>query len=182
MGKRNFFKLMALVASITFMSTTQAQTVNVTGKYLYHNDNQSPLSGITVTLVNQTNQVVATTVTNNDGTYSFTNVPNGDYSIKASTDKPSLGYTMKDCYSVLMYMKGKTTLNSIQLLAADVDNNNVINQADLNLMLAAWSRSYIKFPAGNWKFETVKFTARSSKSTSADDIGGPDIPLPPSSG
>lgn len=182
MGKRNLFKLMALVATITFMSTTQAQTVNVTGKYLYHNDSQSPLSGITVTLLNQTNQVVATTVTNNDGTYLFTNVANGDYSVKASSDKPSLGYTMQDCFTVLMYLSGYMPLNSIQLLAADVDNNNVVDKRDLNLMLNSWSKKSASFPAGDWKFETPHFTARSMKSTSVDDIGGPDIPLPPSSG
>src|SRR5674476_737226 len=182
MGKRNLFKLMAIVALISFMSTTQAQTVTVTGKYLYHNDSQSPLGGLTVTLLNQTNQIVATTVTNTDGTYSFTNVPNGDYSIKASTDKPSLGYTMQDCFKVLMYLSGYMPLNSIQLLAADVDKNNVVDKKDLNLMLASWSKKSASFPAGDWEFETSHFTVRSMKSTSVDNLAGPDIPIPPSSG
>ena len=182
MGKRNLFKLMAIVALISFMSTTQAQTVTVTGKYLYHNDSQSPLGGITVTLLNQTNQIVATTVTNTDGTYSFTNVPNGDYSIKASTDKPSLGYTMQDCFKVLMHLSGYMPLNSIQFLAADVDKNNLVDKKDLNLMLASWSKKSASFPAGDWEFETSHFTVRSMKSGSVDNLAGPDIPIPPSSG
>ena len=183
MGNNKLFRLLTLAAAFICMSATQAQTVNVTGRYLYHNDSQSPLSGITVTLLNQTNQVVATTVTNNDGTYLFTNVSDGDYSVKATTDKPSLGYTMKDCYSVLMYLRGYMTLNNIQKLAADVDNNNTIDLKDLSLMIAAWARPSVTFPAGAWKFETAHFTARSNKSAQqVDQSGGPDIPIPPSSG
>jgi hypothetical protein len=174
MGKRNLFRLMSVAATIIFMSATQAQTVNVTGKYIYHNDSQSPLSDVTVKLINQTNQVVATTVTNGDGIYSFTNVPAGDYSIKASSDKPSRGYSMKDCLSLLMYISGFLPLDNIQLLAADVDNNNVVDRKDLNLMIAAWARPSITFPAGNWKFDTQHFIAKNTKSE--------DIPIPPSSG
>ena len=184
MGKINLFRLMSLTAAVILMSAAQAQTVNVTGKYIYHGDSQSPLSNVTVNLVNQTNQVIATTITNDDGIYSFTNVPDGKYSIKASSDQPSRGYSMKDCLSLLMYINGFSTLNNIQLLAADVDNNNVVDRNDLSLMIASWARPSVKFPAGNWKFETPHFTAKGTKSDSEEDSGdgGPDIPIPPSSG
>jgi len=182
MGKLKLFRLMSLAAAIIIMSAAQAQTVNVTGKYIYHNDGQSPLSNVTVKLINQTNQVIATTITNSDGIYTFTNVPAGDYSIKASSDQPSRGYSMKDCLSLLMYINGFATLNNIQLLAADVDNNNVVDRKDLNLMIAAWARPSVNLPAGNWKFETPHFTATGTKGDSEEDAGGPDIPLPPSSG
>jgi hypothetical protein len=182
MGKRNLIRLMSAAAAIILMSATQAQTVNVTGKYIYHNDSQSPLSNVTVKLVNQTNQVVATTITNVDGIYTFTNVQAGDYTIKASSNQPSLGYSMKDCLSLLMYINGFLPLDNIQLLAADVDNNNVVDRKDLNLMIASWAKSSVNFPAGNWKFETPHFTAKGTKTASEEDAGGPDIPLPPSSG
>ena len=182
MGKRNLFRLMSVAAAIIIMSAAQAQTVNVTGKYIYHNDSQSPLSNVTVKLINQTNQVIATTITNGDGIYSFTNIPAGDYSIKASSDQPSRGYSMKDCLSLLMYSNGFLPLDKIQLLAADVDNNNVVDSKDLNLMLAAWARPSVTFPAGNWKFETSHFTVTTGRKGSTEDTGGPDIPLPPSSG
>ena len=182
MGKRNLFRLMSLAAAVLFMSAAQAQTVNVTGKYIYHGDSQSPLSNVTVNLVNQTNQVVATTITNGDGIYSFTNVSAGNYTIKASSNQPSRGYSMKDCLSLLMYINGFLPLDNIQLLAADVDNNNVVDKNDLKLMIAAWARPSVNFPAGNWKFETPHFTAKGTKSATEEDAGGPDIPIPPSSG
>ena len=151
MGTIKLLKLMSVAATIMFMSTAQSQTVNVTGKYIYHNDSQSPLSDLTVKLVNQTNQVVATTLTNRDGIYSFTNVPVGEYSIKATTDKPSHGYTMQDCYELLMHVSGFLPLDNIQLLAADVDNNNIVDRNDLNLMVAAWANPTIKFASNkNW--------------------------------
>ena len=176
MGTIKLVKLMSVAATIMFMSTAQSQTVNVSGKYIYHNDSQSPLSDLTVNLVNQTNQVVSTTKTNDDGLYSFTNVPVGEYSIKATTDKPSHGYTMQDCYSLLMHVLGFLPLDNIQMLAADVDNNNIVDRNDLNLMTAAWSNSTIKFAAGDWKFETPHFSVKETKSASMD------IPIPPASG
>ena len=182
MGKSNLFRLMSVAAAIIFMSAAHSQTVNVTGKYIYHNDSQSPLSGVKVTLINQTNQVVSTTLTDGDGIYSFTNVQAGDYTIKASSDQPSRGYSMKDCLSLLMYISGFLPLDNIQLLAADVDNNNVVDRTDLNLMIAAWARPSVVFPAGNWKFQTQHFTVKGTKVASEEDSGGPDIPIPPSSG
>jgi hypothetical protein len=80
-----------------------------------------------------------------------------------------------------MYLNGFLSLDNIQLLAADVDNNNVVDKNDLNLMIADWARPSVIFPAGNWKFETVNFTVNATKSV-APVNGGPDIPLPPSSG
>jgi len=182
MGKLKLFRLMSLAAAIIIMSSAQAQTVNVTGKFIYQNDSQSPLSNVTVKVISQTNQVIATTITNGDGIYTFTNIPAGDYSIKASSDQPSRGYSMKDCLSLLMYINGFLPLDKVQLLAADVDNNNVVDKNDLNLMMAAWARPSVNFPAGNWKFEAPHFTVTDKKSSSSYDIGGPDIPLPPSSG
>jgi hypothetical protein len=185
MGKRKLFRLMSLAAAIIIMSSAQAQkdkTYNVSGKYIYHTDGQSPLGDVLVTLVNQTNQVVATTFTNNDGIYSFSNIPAGDYSIKASSNKPSRGYDMKDCYSLLKYLNGFETLDNIQRMAADVDNNNIVDKNDLKLMIAAWARPSVTFPAGNWKFETANITVKGTKSGSDEGSGGPDIPIPPSSG
>lgn len=176
MGTKKLLRLMTVAAVTIFMSTAQAQTVNVTGKYIYHNDIQSPLSDLKVKLINQTNQVVATTITNSDGIYSFTNVPTGEYSIQASTDQPSHGYTMQDCFSVLQHISGFLPLDNIQLLAADVDNNNIVDRDDLNLMNAAWTKPSIKFPAGDWKFETPHFTVNGTKRAEED------IPIPPASG
>jgi len=169
MGKHYFFKLIIVSAAIIFMHTAQAQTVTVGGKYIYHNDSQSPLGNVNVTLINQTNQVVATTTTDVNGIYTFTNVTAGNYTIKASSNQPSRGYTIKDCLSLLMYTKGFLSLDNIQLLAADVDNNNVVDKNDLKLMLANWANSSAIFPAGNWKFQTVHFTVNATKGAAPVD-------------
>ena len=176
MGKLNLIRLMSVATAIILMLAAQAQTVNVTGKYIYHNDSQSPLSDIKVILMNQTNQIVATTTTDSDGNYSFTDIPSGNYSIKASSNKTSHGYTMQDCFSLLLHISGFLPFNNIQLLAADVDNNNIVDRNDLNLMIAAWANPSITFPAGNWKFETSYFTAAGTKRAPED------IPIPPASG
>ncbi len=176
MDKHILNGLMTVITTLLILSTVEAQTVSVSGKYIYHDVNQTPLSNVQVSLVNKNNQVISTTVTNTDGIYLFPSVPYGDYTIKASSNQPTNGYTMQDCFSLLLYLSGFKTLNDIQKLAADVDNNNVVNRADLNLMIAKYLNHSIVFPAGDWKFEKVSFTAKAGKSMAED------IPLPPSNG
>jgi len=176
MGKNLLNGLMTVIVTLLTLSAIQAQTVSVSGKYIYPNASQTPLSNVQVALVDKNNQVISTTVTNSEGIYLFPSVPLGDYTIKASSNQPTNGYTMKDCFTLLLYLSGYNTLSNIQKLAADVDNNNIINQADLNLMIAKWLNPSVKFPAGDWKFEEVHFTAKSGKSMSTD------VPLPPSNG
>lgn len=181
MGKNILNGLMTVIAALITLSAVQAQTVSVSGKYIYPNINQTPLSNVQVSLVDKNNQVVSTTITNSEGIYLFPSVKPGDYTIKASSNQSSSGYTMQDCFKLLLYLSGYSSLNSIQKLAADVDNNNIINTADLNLMFAKWLNPTIKFPAGDWKFETISFIAKAGKGAAEED-GGPDIPLPSSSG
>ncbi|NWJ49637.1 MAG: T9SS type A sorting domain-containing protein [Bacteroidetes bacterium] len=177
MGKNILNGLIMVIVALLTLSSTQAQTVSVSGKYIYPNANQTPLSNIQVALVDKNNQVISTTITNSEGIYLFPRVPYGDYTIKASTTQPSPGYTMSDCFKLLLYLSGYNTLTSIQKLAADVDNNNIVDRADFNLMLAKWLNPSIKFPAGDWKFEEVHFTINSGKGAAA-----PDVPIPPSNG
>lgn len=176
MGKNILNGFMTVIAVLFTLSTVQAQTVSVSGKYIYHDASQTPLSNVQVSVVDNHNQVISTTITNNEGIYLFPSIPYGDYTIKASSSQPSNGYTMKDCFTLLLYLSGYNTLTSIQKLAADVDNNNIIDRADLNLMIAKWLNPSVKFPAGDWKFETAHFTANSGKGMAQD------IPIPPSSG
>lgn len=182
MGKNILNRFLTVIAVLLTLSSVQAQTVSVSGKYVYHDASQTPLSNVQVSVVDNHNQIISTTVTNSEGIYLFPSIPYGDYTIKASSSQPSSGYTMKDCFTLLLYLSGYNTLNSIQKLAADVDNNNIIDRADLNLMIAKWLNPSTKFPAGDWKFEQVHFTAKSGKMMSEQSFLGPDIPIPPSSG
>ena len=181
MGKNILNGLITVIVALLTLSATQAQTVSVSGKYIYPNANQTPLSNVQVALVDKNNQVISTTITNTEGIYLFPSVLPGDYTIKASSNQPSNGYTMKDCFTLLLYLSGYNTLSNIQKLAADVDNNNIIDKTDLNLMIAKWLNPSVRFPAGDWKFEEVHFSAKASKSMAPVD-GGPDVPLPPANG
>src|ERR1035437_8243766 len=104
MGKNLLNGLMTVIVTLLTLSAIQAQTVSVSGKYIYHDANQTPLSNVQVALVDKNNQVVSTTVTNSEGIYLFPSVPLGDYTIKASSNQPTNGYTMKDCFTLPLYL------------------------------------------------------------------------------
>ena len=47
-------------------------------------DGDEPLAGVTIELLNEAGDVVATTVTDENGKYEFTNLKPGEYSIRQS--------------------------------------------------------------------------------------------------
>lgn len=77
--------------------TTIPGNTNSIGNFVWHDinknglqDNLEPgIAGVTVTLYNSTNTVLATTATNSNGYYLFPDLPNGDYYVGFSNIPPS---------------------------------------------------------------------------------------------
>lgn len=79
---------------------------------------------VTVTLYNQDSSVAATTTADENGNFSIT-APPGSYTIVAS----ALGF-LKAQGSPTVTGGGTTVMQTIQLLAGDIDGNDVIDQFD----------------------------------------------------
>lgn len=79
---------------------------------------------VTVTLYNQDSSVAATTTADENGNFSMT-APPGSYTIVAS----ALGF-LKAQGSPTVTGGGTTVMQTIQLLAGDIDGNDVIDQFD----------------------------------------------------
>jgi hypothetical protein len=136
--------------------TTTGYTVG--GSVLYPNTAQTPLQGIVVKLKNASGVAVATTSTNAAGHYSFPLVPNGTYTLEASTGKPWGGSTAAD---VLLYKKHIINVESLEglfLASGDVNDSGDLTAIDVLLIRKRIAAIISSFPAGDWVFNSVSFS------------------------
>lgn len=141
-----------IVGSMTFEGGTTGYTIS--GIITYAKSTPVPMTNVNVALVSG-ELVIAETTTNENGEYSFTNIPDGTYHIAANTDKASGGLNLPDIIMIRQYNGQLITLSPIQLLAADVTANGSINLQDIivirqkngNLNPAQWN-------IANYVFET----------------------------
>jgi len=136
--------------------TTTGYTVG--GSVLYPNTAQTPLQGIVVKLKNASGVAVATTSTNAAGHYLFPLVPNGTYTLEASTGKPWGGSTAAD---VLLYKKHIINVESLEglfLASGDVNDSGDLTAIDVLLIRKRIAAIISSFPAGDWVFNSVSFS------------------------
>ena len=153
----------------------------ITGTLLYHNI--SPMSNVNVYLHDSSGDVVATTITNSNGNYSFPNVTAGDYSITFSTSSPAGGVNLTDAYIIMLHLIGiYPSWTPLQELASDVNGSGNVNWADYIFILVSYLNQGNQFPIGPWVFEPVSFTAGarsgpiSSGGSSSGDANGTFVP------
>ncbi len=82
------------------------------GGKVFVDGSNAPLAGVTITLRDSTNAVVGTTVTAADGTYSFTNLLNGSYTV---TETQPTGY-------------GNGVVNPTNVIAVTLAGTSAVNQ------------------------------------------------------
>lgn len=141
------------------LSFTKNGNVNTIWGYLeYDNIFNTRLNNVKLTLVDYSNNVIATTTTNNAGYYAFDNIGNGSYSIKGVIDIPAGGINPTDALEInRYYIKLYHFADDLKKAAADVNADGKINPLDAILV----NRFYIKLisglPAGKWLFSNNTF-------------------------
>ena len=134
----------------------------LSGAVLYPNTAQTPLQGVLVKLKNASGTVIGTSTTNATGNYSFGNIPNGNYTLEATTAKPWGGVTASD---VLLYKKHIASiepLNGIFLAAGDVNASGDLTALDVLYIRKRIGAIINLFPSGDWLFNNVPFTISGS--------------------
>jgi hypothetical protein len=126
---------------------------DINGLVVYHNEDQTPLGGVTVLLKNTDDILVQSTTSNALGQYTFLNIPDGTYKISAISDlEPPEVVDLLDISLLIDYLNGQANLDPMQQAAADVNANLMINNDDLNFIMENWYLYGEDFPAGNWVF------------------------------
>lgn len=111
-------------------SVTVEPNFNVGGRITYYKDG-SPLKGVTVRLSNG-----MSTVTDEDGRYTFTGVSTGNITVTPEfSGSVNDAVTAYDASLVLKAVVGTTDLSEDQLIAADVDGDGEVSPMDASYIL-----------------------------------------------
>jgi hypothetical protein len=123
----------------------------ITGTVLYGNVAQTAYRNVTISL-KQGGVVVQTTVTDNSGAFTFTDLDNGTYTVDPGISYPWGGVNGTDGLCVTSYVTGPNVcgLSGCKLLAADVDGNGIVNSNDALLIAQRYAMLIYSFPAGDW--------------------------------
>lgn len=181
--KRQFTTLFVmLLAGLMLSIQVQAQT-DINGLVLYHFKPNKPIPSVNLSLIDTAGVVVATAVTVMNGSYTFTNVPYGTYTMTAQTSISAGGVTMGDAFLMFLHLCNLYTFTPIQELAADVDGDGTVTWTDYWTVVIGWFVQGYPFPVGPWTFEDVTFTLTGAKTnvptmggSSAGDVNGTFVP------
>ena len=134
----------------------------LSGQVTYDNASHTPLNGVTIQLVNSSNVVVATTTTSTmldsspagytAGSYSFTGLFSGNYTLRASTTKAWAGANATDALVIKLATNHNPNLIGLPIYAADVNASNTITATDALLVQLRYVRLINSFTAGDWTF------------------------------
>jgi hypothetical protein len=177
-----------LCLGLLLLSTTAfSQGGNSFSGVVTYHDNY-PMSGVVAHLRDSTGIILDSTITDNTGTYSFSNVAAGTYKVTFTTTEDAGGVSLTDPFIILQKLSDPTSLTAIQRLAADVNGDGEINIDDYNKILIAYMNEENPFPIGPWVFEelhdvTLPAAAREGFTTrggSSGDVNGSLMPDPKS--
>lgn len=138
-------------------ATSGSPVYQLTGRMSYNNTISTPINNSTVNLT-QNNTVVATTTTDADGNYTFTDVVQGDYAVNGAITKPWGGGNATDALLILRHFVSLQQLVNLPKYAADVNGNGYINSLDALLVAKRFTQSINSFPAGDWVTEDPSIT------------------------
>jgi len=143
---------------------------SVSGTVLYHGDENKPIEDVSVTISDLEGNIIATDFTDQFGMYEFANLTEGEYLINASTEIEPGGIDLEDAFLILLYIQGYQPLDTLSIMASDVNGDGELNYDDIFAIVTYWYLHGQTFPTGDWVFETLNITVEEGKSK---DVTGP---------
>jgi hypothetical protein len=132
---------------------TVIATYDLSGTITYNNLANTAMNNCTVKLMKNTT-VVATTITDANGNYSFVNQTPDTYTLAVSTVKAWGGVNATDALAVQNHYVGNALLVQPRYGAADVNLSNTVNSTDALFIKKRFSALISSFPSGDWYFHT----------------------------
>ncbi len=160
-----------------------AQNAVIQGYVTYANSAETPLSGVIMTLEDQSGNIVTNTTSDISGFYVFSNVSPGTYIIKGSIIAIPGGYNSTDALIVAKHFVNINPLSGIFLKSANVDQIVNVNMLDALYIQRRFSGVIPTFPNGDWVFEKPTLTVVASETYTLNikglcygDVNGSFIP------
>jgi flagellar hook assembly protein FlgD len=132
----------------------------VSGKVLYASSVPQNVKNVIVTL----NPGGFISTTDNSGSFNFINVPNGSYTLSASTSNSWSNNEINatDALWISQAYVGTRIFSAIQNLAADVNLLGGVNNTDALLIVRRWAGLSNSFTSGDWVFTYPTVTVADS--------------------
>ncbi len=130
------------------------QSCDISGTILYDGIPEFGFANCTIMLKNNEHLITYAQTSDVNGNFIFTNIPYGDYSISFQSNIKLSSVNAADALQVVKYYVGLQELDENQLLAANVNNNKVVNSGDALLILQRYLGIITVFPNNkpDWSF------------------------------
>ncbi len=155
----------------------------IEGHLTYSNLNSTPMSNCHVMLIHGQDTLLQ--ITDNQGFYSFINIENGNYVLKANCTKPWGGANSTDAMKVLQHFVGSPVLQAFRALAADVDGSSSVNSLDALTIMKRFVGMVMSFNSGDWLIESAAISVNNQGVVTKDlkgicfgDVDGSFTPVP----
>ncbi len=120
-------------ASSQFIVQLTSSSIN--GTIIYKGIPEFGLSNCIIELTNTANDYNYSVVTDANGNFTLNNIPFGEYNISFIPQTNIKSINAADALIVVRYFAGLEILDELQLLAANVNNNNLVNSGDALVIL-----------------------------------------------
>jgi hypothetical protein len=130
------------------------------------------MDNVDVFLTNSSGNVILTDITDSDGEYDFTGVPDGTYTVTFSTDQPAGGVSLTDAYMVMMHLFNIAPLSGFPAMKADVNSSGTITWPDYYEIIFSYLNQGNPFSGGEWDFESYSVTVPDGSRTEFTTSGG----------
>ncbi len=139
------------------------------GNITYNNIANTPLKDVVITLDGPGG--VSNAVSDSNGYYKFNNLVPGTYTIALTKTDGWGGVNSIDALMIQKYENHRAALDSLQISAADVNNDGIINNLDIEMIKERYLGKIQTFPKPDWLFPE-NLTVQISTSNITENIKG----------
>ncbi|MCD4680755.1 MAG: DUF1573 domain-containing protein [Bacteroidales bacterium] len=123
------------------------------GRLTYKNIAESPLNNVAIYLKTPEGDLVDSLFTDALGDYLFNDIVYDEYQLECITTKPWGGANATDALAIQRHVVYLNPLTGLNLVAADVNDNNYVSSADALLVMLRFVGMVNSFAAGDWAFD-----------------------------
>ena len=133
-------------------SFTVPSTITISGTVTYGLGTGAPVTGVVLTATNLITADKSPATSLMDGRYALTNLVPGSYEVTLEKSGEVNGLSALDAVRILRRLKQLESFNLAQELAADVNRDGILSEADASALLRQLVGLSESGQAGNWRF------------------------------
>jgi oligosaccharide reducing-end xylanase len=139
-------------------------TFSVSGTVVYNNTSATKINNVKV-ILNGPNSFQQSTTTDINGSFIFTGLNSGTYTVTLNKVDGWSGVNSTDALLALRNFTNLVSFDSLQSKAGDVNNDNNVNSTDALLIIKRFTGLITSFTRPDWQFSPAVITVNSNQDT-----------------